>query len=230
LSDFIHGSPNDKVALDAIARLDRAIVIAGAPGKLAIILDLIQKIQMQYLPSGSTPEVLQLSHSSSIKLVLAAKISVPRFEDPPSFTSFQYNHAYRPFILSGYVDDWPARNEHSWSSLQYLSSVAGRGRVVPVEVGSDYRANDWTQKMMDWHEFLDSLNSQAHPVLYLAQHSLFLQFPALREDIVVPDYVYSTPDHSEDFPGYRPPGNDEQLVINAWLGPKGTISPAHTVC
>lgn len=66
-------------------------------------------------------------------------------------------------------------------------------------------------------------------VLYLAQHNLLSQFPSLRDDIVVPDYVYSCPPAPPDYPDYRPPGNDDQLVVNAWLGPKGTISPAHTV-
>ena len=33
----------------------------------------------------------------------------------------------------------------------------------------------------------------------------------------------------EDFPQYVPPANDERLVLNAWLGPAGTVSPAHTV-
>jgi hypothetical protein len=99
-----------------------------------------------------------------------------------------------------------------------------------VEIGNDYRADDWTQTLMDWDEFLDSLTSDAGPLLYLAQHSLFLQFPHLREDIEIPDYVYFCPNPPKHFPHYRPPGNDEQLVLNAWFGPKGTISPAHTVC
>lgn len=66
-------------------------------------------------------------------------------------------------------------------------------------------------------------------VLYLAQHTLLTQFPALRSDIMVPDYAYASLPSPSTFSAYRPPGNDEQLVINAWLGPKGTVSPAHTV-
>lgn len=124
---------------------------------------------------------------------------------------------------------------HSWASTGYLRSIAGPGRLVPIEVGSDYRNDDWTQKMMVWDDFLTVLDSQecVHQnkpdVLYLAQHDLMKQFPALRADIVVPDYIYAALECPADFPGYMPPGNDDQLVINAWLGPGGTVSPAHTV-
>ncbi|KAG5646695.1 hypothetical protein DXG03_002685 [Asterophora parasitica] len=48
-----------------------------------------------------------------------------------------------------------------------------------------------------------------------------------RTDIIVPDYVYASM-QPPDFTAYKPPGNNERLLINMWLGPKGTISPAHT--
>jgi len=210
-----------------VARLDRAIITAG--DRPEILLDLITQIQHKYLPvphqSGpQPPDILFESNREPPKGVSAAGKPVPRLSSLPSFTSF---HANGPFILPGYCIDWPAVK--NWKSKEYLRSVAGPGRMVPVEVGHDYRTNDWTQKLICWDEFLDSLNSLADPVLYLAQHSLFMQFPCLRNDVFIPDYVYSAPDHSKDFPDYRPPANEDQLVINAWLGPKGTISPAHTV-
>jgi lysine-specific demethylase 8 len=148
---------------------------------------------------------------------------------------FQKTASQHPFILRGYVCDWPAMKGRPWASSNYLRSIAGPGRIVPIEVGSDYRNEDWTQKMMTWEDFLMALDSQsrAHQnqsdVLYLAQHDLLKQFPALRADILVPDYIYACLSSPADFPGYKPPCNDEQLVINAWLGPGGTVSPAHTV-
>lgn len=159
--------------------------------------------------------------------VFAARQPVPRFDAPPSLASFQRSFASRPFIVPGHASDWPALNEHPWNSTHYLRTVSGPGRVVPVEVGSDYRTDDWSQKIMRWDDFLTSLNQPSSEVLYLAQHNLFLQFPNMREDMIVPDYVYSCPDSSESFPDYKPPTNDEQLILNVWLGPKGTISPAH---
>ena len=141
--------------------------------------------------------------------------------------SFQRSIASRPFVVPAHAADWPALNEHPWHSTHYLRTVSGPGRVVPVEVGSDYRTHDWSQEIMGWDDFLTSLTQPSDRALYLAQHSLFLQFPNMREDMIVPDYVYSCPNSSDSFPDYKPPTNDEQLVLNAWLGPKGTISPAH---
>ena len=92
--------------------------------------------------------------------------------------------------------------------------------------------------MMPWDEFLAALEeveggqpggTPPRPVLYLAQHSLFRQFPALKEDILVPDYVYCDLGPPENYRQYAPPANEERLVLNAWLGPAGTVSPAHTV-
>lgn len=54
-----------------------------------------------------------------------------------------------------------------------------------------------------------------HPRGYLAQHELFDQIPALKRDIVVPDFCCL--------------GRSSQAVaINAWFGPPGTVTPPHT--
>jgi len=82
---------------------------------------------------------------------------------------------------------------------------------------------------MPWDDFLAYLNSpQKESTLYLAQHNIFNQFPDLKKDIITPDYVYAYLKPPSDFPSYEPPSNEEGLVTNIWLGPKGTISPAHT--
>ncbi|KAI6007847.1 hypothetical protein EDC04DRAFT_2781048, partial [Pisolithus marmoratus] len=86
-----------------------------------------------------------------------------------------------------------------WTSIDYLYSVAEIGTTTDRTTG---RRN------------------------YLAGRT---QFPILREDITVPDYVYMSPGPPVSYPNYRPPSNEDQLVINVWFGPKGTISPAHTV-
>jgi len=232
-------SSDDSAPLESIGRLDRAIVIAGAPGegRLDLILDCITNIQRAYLPARQfdfstlsliAPSLLPRQPNSSSHGILCTK--------PPSFGLFQKSMSHRPFIIRGYIRDWPAMKEHPWASTDYLRSIAGPGRVIPIEIGSDYRNDDWTQKLMDWDDFLAALDSQEleqphkRDVLYLAQHNLLKQFPALRADIMVPDYIYASVSPPVDFPGYKPPANDEQLVINAWLGPGETISPAHTVC
>ena len=129
--------------------------------------------------------------------------------------------------------DWPAISDpdHAWNSIDYLLSVAGPGRIVPVEIGNDYRVDSWSQNMMPWEDFLHWLPTsdgvRKDEMIYLAQHSLLTQFPKLRGDILIPDLVYFVPETREA--DYKPPANEEGLVINAWLGPKGTISPAHKV-
>ena len=241
------------LALSAISHLDHAIVIAGAPGegRLDCILDMIASIQSAYLGAPSSARINVARDTPApraLKSVLprlsSSTAPVPRLDRPPSLAAFVSRHSRQPFVLPGFLLDWPALNEHPWCSLEYLRAVAGPGRVVPVEVGSDYRRDDWTQKMMPWTEFLSALDTvPAHtpggesapprdaskPVLYLAQHSLFTQFPALKDDVIVPDYVYTDLDPPADYPQYAPPANEDRLVLNAWLGPAGTISPAHTV-
>ncbi|THH21113.1 hypothetical protein EW146_g376 [Bondarzewia mesenterica] len=230
-------SDDEDIPKSVIERLDCVLIIAGAPGegRRDLIIDLISKIQSECLPSKafdfSAFHDTSHSDSSQVPSILTSSGLIPRLSKPPSLIQFSRQFSQTPFILPGYAADWPALNEHPWRSKGYLKSIAGRGRVVPVEVGSDYRTEDWSQQMMEWDRFLECLDtspSEKNPILYLAQHNLLSQFPALRADIIVPDYVYTCPAAPSDYPHYRPPGNEHQLVINAWLGPKGTVSPAHT--
>jgi Cupin-like domain len=230
-------APNEETAITCVTRLDHALIIAGAPGQgtQTLIQDLILTIQAEYLPQEPfNPAILQSrSPSTHIPVLSTSSGTIHRLVDPPPLSVFRRELLDRPFILTGFALHWPAMNEHPWHSIEYLRSVAGRGRVVPVEVGTDYRTDDWTQRMMPWDDFLDVLErDQNHPrtILYMAQHNLFSQFPALREDILVPDYVFTAPKAPTTCPLYRPPKNEEELVLNAWLGPAGTVSPAHTVC
>ncbi|PCH38433.1 Clavaminate synthase-like protein [Wolfiporia cocos MD-104 SS10] len=227
------------LAASCIARSDHAIVIAGAPGegRLELVTFLIRQVQLNCLgfdaAAAITDTALPLTRNSGALTPLSldtASASVPQLRSPPSLSAFVSQYSKHPFVLSGFISDWPALNEHPWRSPAYLRAVAGPGRVVPVEVGSDYRDDDWTQTMMPWGEFLEALEPgvKYKRMLYLAQHNLLLQFPQLREDIMLPDYVYAPLPPPEGFPGYRPPGNEDRLVLNAWLGPAGTVSPAHT--
>ncbi len=50
------------------------------------------------------------------------------------------------------------------SSLEYLKEVAGP-RTVPVELGSRYTDEEWSQKLMTVAEFIDEyILSQVHVV------------------------------------------------------------------
>ncbi|KAF8750110.1 Clavaminate synthase [Rhizoctonia solani] len=184
----------------AIRLLDQAIILAGAPGegRLELTLSCISFIQRWYLPL-----VIDISTPHR-----------PHDNPPPSLSAFPAR-AQRPFVLPGFASSWPATT--NWKSKSYLVSCAGRGRIVPVERGGDYRTDDWSVELVPWSDFLDKIGWGEEvddtEQLYLAQHSLFTQFPKLRADIQVPDYVYAEPESHPCYVG--PPGNNEQLVINA---------------
>ena len=231
---------SEETAMSCVARLDHALVIAGAPGQgvQALIHDIIPRVQadhlprkpFQYTPKPFTRPTRPLP--AHLPVLSTTFGTIPRLIDAPPLSVFRRELLDKPFILTGFASDWPAMNEHPWHSIDYLRSVAGRGRVVPVEVGKDYRTDDWTQRMMSWDDFLDALEdpTRSQTVLYMAQHNLLSQLPALRKDVLIPDYVFSAPQAPATYPFYRPPNNEEELSLNAWLGPEGTISPAHTVC
>lgn len=211
---------------------------------------------------------------------------IHRVTDTPTLMEYKTRYYESPFIIPRYAADWPACS--TWGNPQYLRMVGGLGRKVPVEVsrpGQDYTSDQWTTRMMDWEEFIDTLHArsafgakararaqasamaaavprpatpvdpnvprkrgrppgskttQAVPVpitieewsgetQYLAQHDLINQFPELRSDIIIPDYVYSLAPAPSWFPDYKPPRVEGEHIINNWIGPKGSITPAHKV-
>jgi hypothetical protein len=213
-----------------IQGLDRAIVLAGAPERLDLVHDLIEALQHQYvIPKSVVYGCLLESATSGRQKYGPTSIPVPQVHIQKIFSS----DLSTPFVIPGAISNWPAISDpdHAWNSIDYLLSVAGPGRIVPVEIGNDYRVDDWSQQMMPWENFLCWLRTsdgiRKDEMVYLAQHSLLTQFPKLRDDILIPDLVYIVPETREA--GHKPPSNEDRLIINAWIGPKGTISPAHKV-
>lgn len=187
-------------------------------------------------PNSSAPTLV--APTADHPLLLAPN-PIPSLPHPPSLSSFLKSHLNTPFILRGYLHQtsWPALSPPTpWSSRAYLLSVAGRGRIVPVEIGGEYTDEGWGQGMVPFEEFLDRIgfgeegkdkDQDGRPPLYLAQHSLLTQFPKLRRDVLLPDYVYSEPPEVEG--GYQRPRNEEGVLMNVWVGGEGRSSPSHTV-
>jgi len=216
--------------LSAIQGLDRAIVFAGAPERLDLVHDLIETLRHQYtIPERVIYGYILESATSGRQQCGPTSKPVPQVHIQNYFSS----DLSTPCVMPGAISDWPAISDpdHAWKSIDYLLSVAGPGRIVPVEIGNDYRVDGWSQQMMPWADFLCWLRTsdgvRKDEMIYLAQHSLLTQFPKLRNDVLIPDLVYIVPETREA--GYQPPANEDRLIINAWLGPKGTVSPAHKV-
>ncbi|KAN0062129.1 hypothetical protein ACQY0O_005548 [Thecaphora frezii] len=203
--------------------------------------------------NGSVQRSKRLFHPTSIAALSIDSFNVP--PSLPHFLSPSAPRGtYRtPFIVRNFASDWPAlaltsMGKPRWASSDYLVQLAGPARVVPVEVGAKYTDEGWGQDVVEWREFLKlsrwdqdddergKEDEKETPTLYLAQHDLLKQFPQMWRDIVLPDYVYScppAPDHDGENAKwgkgkkYSPPKNEEGLIVNAWIGPEGTVSPPH---
>lgn len=140
-----------------------------------------------------------------------------------------------PLIIENAINHWPALTERPWSDPGYLlKRTLGGRRLVPIETGRSYTDSGWGQKISTFQDFITShmINSDAtthgpHQTGYLAQHDLFAQIPSLRADISIPDFCFCDPapnplPHVKEMPKLEDP------LLNAWFGPKGTISPLHT--
>ncbi|KAI0840866.1 Clavaminate synthase-like protein [Hypoxylon sp. FL0890] len=152
-----------------------------------------------------------------------------------------------PLVIRGALKEWPALTTNPWNKPSYLlSQTFGGRRLVPIEVGRSYVDEGWSQKLVTFGEFLceyidpslagargkSDIGSppsslQKPSIAYLAQHPLFTQLPALRNDILIPDYCYTAPPPHPTDSSIDQPELDEPL-INAWFGPPGTITPLHT--
>lgn len=221
------------------------------------VLDLLQKCSSDSINQNDEhrqPKRRKLGtpSESSYDQFPAASAFVPLLSNPiarntsPSFDSFEEYMLHpknadlgpEPIIITGTLEGWPARAERPWSSAKYLlSKTIGGRRLVPIETGRSYVDDGWGQKIITFKEFLDQyvLLSGVPSSLatgYLAQHDLFAQIPPLRQDILIPDYCYtSPPPPHQSSPLAKKHSEMPQLedpLLNAWFGPAGTISPLHT--
>ena len=266
LSQMLSGEISRRCIGESVKALDMAIIIAGAIGREDAIQFMIKILQREQRPprndanpatnlgSARVTEARPLKRQRLTGYTSSgSRQPIPALKIPPTISQFNDRERNRPFILRNHVakaDDrlnpyglsWPAVEK--WQSMEYLVNLVGEDRVVPVEVGTSYTDASWTQRIVPFQGFLESVGyalpglhttadaGQPESPMYLAQYSLLKQFPQLQRDIIMPDYVFAAPTAPDSFPGYQPPGNEEELVVNVWVGAgqKSVTSPPHTVC
>ncbi|RPA72255.1 Clavaminate synthase-like protein [Ascobolus immersus RN42] len=179
----------------------------------------IPDVDLRTLPSSPIPPI---------------KFPIPRYKNPPSLPAFRAHISQpcpTPFIISSLTTSYPCSTTNPWHSTSYLLSVTNTGkRLVPVEVGEAYTSSDWGQEIIPFRDFLSKyiLHPDGNKRGYLAQHHLLRQIPALRNDLVVPDYCYISPTTSKEQEGDEDEAEPAAPILNTWFGPPSTISPLHT--
>lgn len=220
---------------ELVTVLDRGITLTGAPGRAGLFEDVLQQLQnhIEDEQDESIPKVIDVPRGWAPTFESQHKI--PKSKKPVDFEAFQVylNDTTSPIIIPGVMEAWPATS--LWRNPSYLLRVTlGGRRMVPVEVGKSYLDAGWSQRMMPFKDFMKDflLSKSPEDVGYLAQHDLFAQIPALKNDIAIPDYCYTSPPPPSKAAartaGLDSAGHLDEPMLNAWFGPKGTRTPLHT--
>ncbi|CAF0741516.1 unnamed protein product [Didymodactylos carnosus] len=208
---------------DIIKKCDLGILLGGPilEKRFNQIIHLLNQFKTDNNDSSPVAPKRPRLQSDSVSVLITPVIDKSKqieCVEQPSIEQFlvKYMKQNKPVVLTGCIQHWPAMKK--WN-FDYLVKLAG-DRTVPIEIGSRYTDDNWTQKLMTISDFVNLYCKQnAGKRGYLAQHPLFEQIPDLKNDICIPDYCYISSDDSND--------NDEDVELNAWIG-KQTISPLHT--
>ncbi|KAG8184231.1 hypothetical protein JTE90_013207 [Oedothorax gibbosus] len=203
----------DSDKIEIIKACDTGLLM-GAPLMRNILSKIASKLStILSNESGNNrdePKAKQMKYADDTKC-LTNPVVIEKDLPKESFISL-YLEKCSPVVLTGAISDWPALSTNPWSTDYFLNKA--RFRTVPIELGSKYTDDSWTQKLMTIEDFIQTyiLNkSKQKEIGYLAQHNLFDQIPELLDDIALPSYIE----------------NESGVDISIYFGPGGTISPLH---
>lgn len=192
--------------------LDVALII-GTPLLRPELLEAVELLAPSCDDHSDSSEFDALPRHLVSDLPILSRNPVPRLE---SMSMVAFSKSRAPFVLRGAIGHWPAfSGPHRWNSRAYLHKLLGH-RTLPVEVGTTYLNEEWTVSLMLGSDYLANHleRSNLDQMAYLAQARLFDQIPALKDDILIPDLALTRTD-------------EDEVHINAWLGPADTITPCH---
>ncbi|XP_022665843.1 lysine-specific demethylase 8-like [Varroa destructor] len=201
----------------AIEILDRGLVL-GAPirkdAQTNWLAQVAGYVHGRWKISENLKRIVdQIEADNDLRVVSSVGAGAPFVDQVtlPSINEFlRVLIAKQPIKILQLMDCWPAMT--CWS-LRYFLETFGQ-RTVPIEVGSRYTDEEWSQKLVTFESFIREYLQPAtvENTGYLAQYNLLDQVHELRSDIIVPDYCYVLSDAEPD--------------INFWLGGR-TTSPLH---
>lgn len=219
---LVHNSSDKEFDIKAFYKVCDLALLMGFPifdDVLNAMIGEVKNITDHHLQSKSPPSKLLKLDVPQQEAVRSDEIS---YYDQPSLEFFRVNCMQKrsPVVLENCVHHWPAFTK--WS-LEYLEQTCGH-RTVPIEIGNKYTDDDWCQKLMSLGQFISqhmrSSDNRNKPIAYLAQHQLFQQIPELAKDILIPDYCCLSENNDDEI-------DADDIDVNAWFGPKSTVSPCH---
>ena len=228
-------SPEGSAWLDEVVKiLDMAVIMTGAPLREKVFENFFDKLGDCLVGFPTEDENDRRPESFETSSYRPPELSCPVRRSKMSLSGFEKHLSLgAPVVITRAIEAWPAFHERPWKNPHYLlSKMLGGRRLVPVELGRSYTDENWGQTIIPFRDFVDEylLAQHGEKLGYLAQHELFSQIPSLRRDIYVPDFCYTSP--PPPAPGTPLHGQDikelAEPILNAWLGPTGTISPLHT--